>query len=243
MNQTTRKKVALAYYVTGKHVDYRRDDSVRKMWSTVIAEMFGLISKITADKSVLNHSFFLWNLNEEFMPRLIHFCRSFMTNCFADFAGMKEYNYSNMPEFSAVQILEIFFKMTFYHTSTDAIEACLDIWDDFLDQLQVMQESKVQKHDSEQYMSLLVSLFNETLKMTQFVYNHDLLNDLDNEEIDEEGETERGRFVSSNIEVIAKICQLHPIDILNALIPNFKGKHKIHPILNFAKNVVLHFVF
>ena len=227
MSQLTRKKITLIYTATGKHHDYRRDECIRKVWSTVITEMLSLISKITTDKSTLNHSFFSWNLNENFMPRLIHFCRSFMSNCFGDFAKMKQYNSTFMPDFSSVEILELFFKLTYFQTSTDAIEACLEIWDDFLDQLQVMQESKIE-NSSEIYTPLLVSLFNESLKMTQFVHNHDLLNDLDNEDVDEDGETERGKFISSNIEVIAKICQLHPLDILNALIPNFKGIVILH---------------
>ena len=65
-----------------------------------------------------------------------------------------------------------------------------------------------------QYTQLLVSLFNECLKMIQFTQNEKLLNQLDNDERDEDGETERGRFITSHIEVIAKICVLHPDDII-----------------------------
>ena len=50
-----------------------------------------------------------------------------------------------------------------------------------------------------------------------------LLDSLDAEERDEEGETERGRFISAHIEIIAKICLLHPDDILAALLPQLKS--------------------
>ena len=50
--------------------------------------------------------------------------------------------------------------------------------------------------------------------MIQFTQNEKLLNQLDNIERDEDGETERGRFITSHIEVIAKICVLHPDDII-----------------------------
>ena len=217
----TRRRNTLVYLTTGHHCDYRRNEKYRKVFSMMISEIFGLVARLSESTQSLNLSFFSWNFDAEFMPKVIHFCRTFMANHFSDFASMKAYGVSDLPSFSTTELLELFFKLTFNHTSTEAIESCIEIWDDFLDQLQVIYESKASAPT--EYMGLLVSLFNESLKMTQFVTNQDLLNDLDGEELDADGETERGRFLSSNIEIIAKICVLHPIDILNALVPNLKS--------------------
>ena len=42
--------------------------------------------------------------------------------------------------------------------------------------------------------------------------------------IEEEGETERGAFITANIEIIAKICVLRPLDILGALLPTLSAQ-------------------
>ena len=222
----SRRRNTLVFLTTGQHCDYRRNEKYRKVFSLMISEIFGLVARLSETTQSLNLSFFSWNFDTEFMPKVIHFCRTFMANHFSDFASMKAYGVGDLPQFSTIELLELFFKLTFNHTSTEAIESCIEIWDDFLDQLQVIYESKASRPTESaptEYMGLLVSLFNESLKMTQFVTNQDLLNDLDGEELDADGETERGRFLSSNIEIIAKICVLHPIDILNALVPNLKS--------------------
>ena len=226
----SRRRNTLVFLTTGQHCDYRRNEKYRKVFSLMIGEIFGLVARLSETTQSLNLSFFSWNFDTEFMPKVIHFCRTFMANHFSDFASMKAYGVGDLPQFSTIELLELFFKLTFNHTSTEAIESCIEIWDDFLDQLQVIYESRPydlslgsKASAPTEYMGLLVSLFNESLKMTQFVTNQDLLNDLDGEELDADGETERGRFLSSNIEIIAKICVLHPIDILNALVPNLKS--------------------
>lgn len=129
-----------------------------------------------------------------------------------------------------MEMLSMLFKFTFSQTNPDALTACLEIWDDYLDQLAVLEESKVavfltkKSKPSIEFESLLVSLFNESLKKAQFEHSSTLLSSLDNVTVEEDGETERGSFIAANIEIIAKICVLRPIDILGALLPNLRAQ-------------------
>ena len=66
-----------------------------------------------------------------------------MANHFGDYNTLKKAQVPNMSNFSAIELLDVFFKLTFCQRHHDAIESCLDIWDDFLDQLQVIYESKM----------------------------------------------------------------------------------------------------
>ncbi|CAG5105640.1 Oidioi.mRNA.OKI2018_I69.chr1.g2314.t1.cds [Oikopleura dioica] len=123
-----------------------------------------------------------------------------------------------------MDLLSILFKFTFSQKNTEAFLACLEIWDEFLDQLMVLEWSKfLGERPSVTYQELLVSLFNESLNKAQVQFSADLLMTLDNEETDESGETERSSFITANIEIIARICCLKPMDILTALIPNLKS--------------------
>ena len=57
------------------------------------------------------------------------------------------------------------FNFTFNQTNPDAINACLEIWDEYLDQMAVLEESSLSKvKPSVAYESLLVSLFTASLK-------------------------------------------------------------------------------
>lgn len=223
-----RSKDEMIYHVTRQYGDFRRSDSVRKVYSHVLTGMFTMVAQIVNSDGVLNGSFLSWGAQHDFMPRLVHFCRTFMINHFGDYNMLKRAQAPGISDFTAVQLLEVFFKLTFCQKRPEAIESCLDIWDDFLDQLQVIYESKMSSPaERSQYTPLLVSLFNESLKMIQFSQNATLLKSLDNEERDEDGETERGRFITAHIEVIAKICVLHPDDIVGALLPQLKSQAKV----------------
>ena len=57
------------------------------------------------------------------------------------------------------------FKFTYSQTNPEALDTCLEIWDDYLDQMAVLEESKIEKSKpSVEFESLLVSLFTESLK-------------------------------------------------------------------------------
>ncbi len=123
-----------------------------------------------------------------------------------------------------MDLLSILFKFTFSQKTTEAFLACLEIWDEFLDQLMVLEWSKFMgERPSVTYQELLVSLFNESLNKAQMQFSADLLLSLDAQETDESGETERSSFITANIEIIARICCLKPMDILSALIPTLKS--------------------
>ena len=98
----------------------------------------------------------------------VHFCRTFMANHFNYF--------SSLPGFPIMELLSMLFKFTFCQSDPEALNACLEIWDDFLDQLAVLEESTVQTaKPSIEYESLLVSLFNESLKKAQFEHSRNEL--------------------------------------------------------------------
>merc|ERR1711937_784760 len=102
-----------------------------------------------------------------------------------------------------MELLSMLFNFTFNQTNPDAINACLEIWDEYLDQMAVLEESSLSKvKPSVAYESLLVSLFTASLKKAQFENSSALLSSLNNSTVEEDGETERGSFITANIEII-----------------------------------------
>ena len=73
--------------------------------------------------------------------------------------------FSSLPGFPIMDLLSMLFNFTFNQTNPDAINACLEIWDEYLDQMAVLEESSLSKvKPSVAYESLLVSLFTASLK-------------------------------------------------------------------------------
>ena len=66
--------------------------------------------------------------------------------------------------------------------------------------------------------------FRQIKFQAQFEHSSSLLSSLDNVTIEEDGETERGSFIAANIEIIAKICVLKPMDILGSLLPSLRSQ-------------------
>ena len=159
-----RSKAAMIYLVTGEYGCFRRSDSARQVYGRVLGAMFSMVAQIVDSDAVLNSSFLSWGGASEFMPRVVHFVRSFMANHYTTYALLKRANAVGLADIrSPIELLEIFFKLTFWQKQAEAIEACLDIWDDFLDQLQVMHESKMATEaERGQYTRLLVSLFDQS---------------------------------------------------------------------------------
>lgn len=195
--------------------DYRVNPESLRIFSYVLEAVFQTISQLTINTNEVEASFLSWDSGNSYVPRIIHICRVFMSSHFTYFESKKD--------FPIMDLLSILFKFTFCQTHTESFLACLEIWDEFLDQLMVLEWSKFMgERPSIQYQQLLVSLFNEALNKAQFQFSSDLLMALDSDEADESGETERSSFITANIEIIARICCLKPLDILTALIPNLK---------------------
>ncbi|CBY21399.1 unnamed protein product [Oikopleura dioica] len=209
-------------FVSGKNkscstviADYRTNATSLAVFSSILESVFQVIATLTENEQS-ESSFLHWNSGNNYVPRLVHICRVFMSSHFTYFESQK-----NIP---IMDLLSILFKFTFSQKTTEAFLACLEIWDEFLDQLMVLEWSKFMgERPSVTYQELLVSLFNESLNKAQMQFSADLLLSLDAQETDESGETERSSFITANIEIIARICCLKPMDILSALIPTLKS--------------------
>ena len=104
--------------------------ALRRGYAILASQMKILITHKKQSES----SFLHWNSGNNYVPRLVHICRVFMSSHFTYFEKQKN--------FPIMDLLSILFKFTFSQKNTEAFLACLEIWDEFLDQLMVLEWSQ-----------------------------------------------------------------------------------------------------
>ena len=105
---------------------------------------------------------------------LFKFSRSKIHLCWFCLEFKKPF-FSSLPGFPIMELLSMLFNFTFNQTNPDAINACLEIWDEYLDQMAVLEESSLSKvKPSVAYESLLVSLFTASLKKLRQKFWHQI---------------------------------------------------------------------
>ena len=105
---------------------------------------------------------------------LFKFSRSKIHLCWFCLESKKPF-FSSLPGFPIMELLSMLFNFTFNQTNPDAINACLEIWDEYLDQMAVLEESSLSKvKPSVAYESLLVSLFTASLKKLRQKFWHQI---------------------------------------------------------------------
>uniref|UniRef100_A0A3P8P010 Importin N-terminal domain-containing protein n=1 Tax=Astatotilapia calliptera TaxID=8154 RepID=A0A3P8P010_ASTCA len=99
--------------------------------------------------------------------------------------------------------------------------ACLDIWSVFLDFLTTKIKSRLPDRESvlNRYKDALGLLLREVLNRIQFRCNQAQLEELDDETLDDDQQTEWQRYLRQSLEVVAKVMELLPSYAFSTLFP------------------------
>ncbi|PIO34203.1 hypothetical protein AB205_0085260 [Aquarana catesbeiana] len=122
-------------------------------------------------------------------------------------------------QFPVVEFLALLFKYTFHQPTHEGYLSCLDIWALFLDYLTNKIRNRLEDREAmiNRYEDALVLLLTEVLNRIQFRYNQTQLEELDDETLDDDQQTEWQRYLRHSLEVVAKIMELLPTHAYSTL--------------------------
>ncbi|KAK7002625.1 Exportin-6 [Biomphalaria glabrata] len=165
-------------------------------------QTFNLLQKITKESNTNSSGNRLEELDEVYVDKFTDFLGLFVS--------VHLRRFESNPQFPVLEFLSLLFKYTFRQPSTDGYFSCLDIWITFLDYLNNKLETRsVTKEDvSTRYKEALISLISSILQKFQFRYNQSQLEELDDDTLDDDEETEWQHYLRQNLEVVAKVAEL-----------------------------------
>ncbi|KAJ8245789.1 hypothetical protein GJAV_G00260340 [Gymnothorax javanicus] len=123
--------------------------------------------------------------------------------------------------FPTVDFLALLFKYTFNQPTLDGYQSCLDIWTVFLDYLTEKINGRFTDRDSmlNKYESVLVLLQQEVLNHVQFRHHQSQLEELDDEALNDDQQTEWQQYLNHSLEIVAKVTDLLPSHVFSTLYP------------------------
>ncbi|PSN44668.1 Exportin-6 [Blattella germanica] len=146
----------------------------------------------------LVHSGVLEHVDESFLEKLTEFLRLFV--------ALHLHRLEDSNKFSHVRdFLTLLFKYTF-HTGLEQFYRCLEVWSIFLDHMHIRGTP------TERYQEAFVLLVQEILVKMQFKHNRSQLEELDDETLDDDEQTEWQRYLRQCIEIVAKVAELAPME-------------------------------
>ncbi|XP_076324683.1 LOW QUALITY PROTEIN: exportin-6-like [Tachypleus tridentatus] len=158
----------------------------------------------------------LSQLDENYIQKFTDFLRLFVSVHLRRFEGNSQ--------FPVLEFLALLFKYTFQQPTLEGFYACLDIWGIFLDYLSTNLKNRHIDSSTviHRYKEALVSLVTQVLKKIQFRYNQANLEELDDETLDDDSETEWQHFLRQSIETVAKVADLIPDETYSIMYPLFQ---------------------
>ncbi|KAM9457944.1 exportin-6 [Clarias gariepinus] len=155
----------------------------------------------------------LQELDESYLEKFTDFLRLFVS--------VHLRRIESNAQFPLVEFLALLFKYTFNQPTHEGYLACLDIWSIFLDYLTTKIRSRLDDRDSvlNRYKDALVLLLREVLNRIQFRLNQSQLEELDDETLDDDQQTEWQRYLRQSLEVVAKVMELLPSQTFSILFP------------------------
>ncbi|MCJ8739399.1 hypothetical protein PDJAM_G00046660 [Pangasius djambal] len=155
----------------------------------------------------------LQELDESYLEKFTDFLRLFVS--------VHLRRIESNAQFPLVEFLALLFKYTFNQPTHEGYLACLDIWSIFLDYLTTKIRSRLADRDSDlnRYKDALVLLLREVLNRIQFRLNQSQLEELDDETLDDDQQTEWQRYLRQSLEVVAKVMELLPSQTFSILFP------------------------
>ncbi|XP_063040204.1 exportin-6 [Engraulis encrasicolus] len=155
----------------------------------------------------------LQELDESYLEKFTDFLRLFVS--------VHLRRIESNAQFPLVEFLSLLFKYTFNQPTHEGYLACLDIWSIFLDYMTTKIRSRLADSDSvlNRYKDALVLLLREVLNRIQFRLNQSQLEELDDETLDDDKQTEWQRYLRQSLEVVAKVMELLPSQTFSTLFP------------------------
>uniref|UniRef100_A0A3Q2EBD0 Exportin 6 n=1 Tax=Cyprinodon variegatus TaxID=28743 RepID=A0A3Q2EBD0_CYPVA len=176
-------------------------------------QTFFLLQRLTRENNAHTVKSRLQELDESYLEKFTDFLRLFVS--------VHLRRIESSPQFPIVEFLGLLFKYTFNQPTHEGYFACLDIWSVFLDFLTTKIKSRLADRESvlDRYKDALVLLLREVLNRIQFRYNQAQLEELDDETLDDDQQTEWQRFLRQSLEVVAKVMELLPSHAFSTLFP------------------------
>uniref|UniRef100_A0A3Q3ACL7 Exportin 6 n=1 Tax=Kryptolebias marmoratus TaxID=37003 RepID=A0A3Q3ACL7_KRYMA len=176
-------------------------------------QTFFLLQRLTRENNAHTVKSRLQELDESYLEKFTDFLRLFVS--------VHLRRIESSPQFPIVEFLGLLFKYTFNQPTHDGYFACLDIWSVFLDFLTTKIKSRLPDRESvlNRYKDALVLLLREVLNRIQFRYNQAQLEELDDETLDDDQQTEWQRYLRQSLEVVAKVMELLPSHAFSTLFP------------------------
>uniref|UniRef100_A0A673JZR1 Exportin-6 n=1 Tax=Sinocyclocheilus rhinocerous TaxID=307959 RepID=A0A673JZR1_9TELE len=155
----------------------------------------------------------LQELDESYVEKFTDFLRLFVS--------VHLRRIESNAQFPLVEFLALLLKYTFNQPNHEGYLACLDIWSIFLDYLTTKIRSRLADSDSviNRYKDALVLLLREVLNRIQFRLNQSQLEELDDETLDDDQQTEWQRYLRQSLEVVARVMELLPSQTFSVLFP------------------------
>ncbi|XP_031571842.1 exportin-6-like [Actinia tenebrosa] len=189
-------------------------------------QTFQLLQRITKEGGVQSIDSDLSELDESYISKFTEFLCMFVS--------IHLRRFENSSHFPVLELLTLLFKYTFKQPDNEGLFSCLDIWAVFLDYL----TSKVSNARSDKlaeaeatvsrYKEVLMLLLNELIKKIQFHHNPTFLEELDDQVVDDNSETEWQAYQRNLLEIISKIAELLPSEAFSLLFPLFNEYSKVY---------------
>lgn len=182
-------------------------------------QAFQLLQRITKDTGAQAVENLLTEQDESYLSKFTEFLRLFVS--------IHLRRFENSSHFPVLELLTLLFKYTFKQPHLEGFFACLDIWAVFLDYLigKVANARSDKLAEAEatvsRYKEVLLMLVTELLKKMQFRHNQTQLEELDDESLDDDSETEWQAFQRHCLEIVAKLAELLPGETFSLLFPLF----------------------
>ncbi|XP_023654269.1 exportin-6 [Paramormyrops kingsleyae] len=176
-------------------------------------QTFFLLQKLTRENNAHTVRSRLEELDESYVEKFTDFLRLFVS--------VHLRRIESNTQFPIVEFLELLFKYTFHQPTHEGYLSCLDIWTVFLDYLTTKIRSRLPDRESvlNRYKDALVLLLREVLHRVQFRYSQAQLEELDDETLDDDQQTEWQRYLRQSLEVVAKVMELLPSHAFSTLFP------------------------
>ncbi|KAJ3098505.1 hypothetical protein HDU97_003961 [Phlyctochytrium planicorne] len=122
-----------------------------------------------------------------------------------------------IPDFPMGEFLILFYKYTFLQANFEAFVQCLHVWDTFVEYIIAQKAVSPQNGQlvAERYNGGLISLAKDILKKILMTENQKELSELSVERDEMENLSEWEKVSQSCIDLIAKITDLYPVDLLS----------------------------
>uniref|UniRef100_A0A8C5SED7 Exportin 6 n=1 Tax=Laticauda laticaudata TaxID=8630 RepID=A0A8C5SED7_LATLA len=174
-------------------------------------QTFYLLQKITRENNAHSVKSRLEQLDESYIEKFTDFLRLFVS---VHLRRIESYS-----QFPVVEFLALLFKYTFHQPTHEGYFSCLDIWALFLDYLTSKIKNRLADKEAvlNRYEDALVLLLTEVLNRIQFRYNQAQLEELDDETLDDDQQTEWQRYLLQSLEVVAKVMELLPTHAFSTL--------------------------